>query len=91
MKSETDRGRMDRGMAVFIIQQHSGIPERQRKSAGLLDMLTGGLILGAGLAITIYTYMRAEQTVGGRFTLAYGAIIVGGAQFIRGLVKWSQR
>ncbi|OWK37744.1 hypothetical protein FRUB_06864 [Fimbriiglobus ruber] len=49
----------------------------------------GGLWLCGGLAVTAISYSVAEEQGGGRFILAWGAILFGGAQFLRGLVKMS--
>lgn len=47
------------------------------------NMVIGGIICLVGVAITLGTY--ASATPGGRFTVAWGAILFGGIQFMRGL------
>jgi uncharacterized membrane protein YiaA len=53
------------------------------------QMMIGLVILVIGLAVTIGTYAAATSTPsGGRYTIAYGAIIVGAIRFFTGLSRW---
>jgi hypothetical protein len=56
-----------------------------RREAAVPNMLMGAVICVIGLAITIYSYSAAEAGGGGRYVIAYGAIIAGAIQFVRGL------
>ena len=47
-------------------------------------MITGGIWCAGGLLITIATYTAASG--GGTYIVAWGAILFGGLQFIRGLM-----
>ena len=52
-------------------------------------MLTGGGVLGLGLAITIGTLLVATAAEGGgRYVVTYGLIVAGGGDFLYGLVGW---
>ncbi|HEY7154117.1 MAG TPA: hypothetical protein VH575_09195 [Gemmataceae bacterium] len=77
---------VNRGVAVFIVYQRSGAVDRVKRRAGFREMVVGGLILVVGLAVTAFSYLGADEAGRGRFIVAYGAILVGGAQFLRGLV-----
>lgn len=53
------------------------------RKAGRKDMLWGAFWFIGGLTVTLVTYSDASQG-GGRYTVAYGAIIFGLIQLIRG-------
>lgn len=48
------------------------------------NMLIGGLVCGIGTLITVGTYSAASSS-GGGYTIAWGAILFGGIQFLQGL------
>ncbi|SFP68872.1 hypothetical protein [Hymenobacter arizonensis] len=62
-------------------------PEYQKvyREAARKDMLHGGLWLGGGLLVTGVTYSMASE--GGSYFMTWGAIIFGGFQFMKGLVR----
>lgn len=62
-----------------------GDNEAQR-SQGARNLFFGLLWCMGGIAVTAWTYQSASS-LGGRYTVAYGAIIVGVVQAIRGLVQ----
>lgn len=78
---------VDRGIAHFIVTEKV---DRVRTHAGRKHMVIGGLICVVGLAVTWYSYLYARDGGGGRYVVAYGAIIVGGIQFVRGLMMARQ-
>ncbi len=51
------------------------------------DLLIGGLWCGGGLAVTLYTHVAASG--GGTYVVAWGAIIFGGWQFVKGLIHYT--
>ncbi len=55
------------------------------KKAGRKNMLYGALWCGGGALVTIVTMAMADG--GGKFILAWGAILFGGIQFVRGAVQ----
>jgi hypothetical protein len=59
------------------------------ESNGIKDMLFGALWFVGGSAVTILTYSNASG--GGRYVVAYGAIIFGAFQFFRGLYDYSNK
>jgi hypothetical protein len=55
------------------------------KEAGRSNMLIGGAVFVIGLVVTLGTLAAAQG--GGRYVIAYGAVIWGAAQFIRGMAQ----
>jgi len=49
-------------------------------------MITGGLVCAGGLIVTIVSATAASG--GGRYVFAWGAILVGAVQFVRGLITY---
>lgn len=85
LKQLLDRG-IDTDTAFAAIEnaekQISGKDEKQ----GRKDMFWGAVWFIGGLAVTLITYSNASEG-GGRYTVAYGAIIFGLIQFVRGAYK----
>lgn len=66
--------------------------ERQRqynqahRDAAMRNMAVGGVICVIGLIISIGSYQAAANSPsGGSYVVAYGAVIFGGIQFLKGL------
>lgn len=57
----------------------------QLGAAARRNMVVGGLILVAGLAVTLLT-MAASSAIG-FYVVAWGAVVFGGGQFIRGVIQ----
>ncbi|ADB18859.1 hypothetical protein Psta_4211 [Pirellula staleyi DSM 6068] len=53
------------------------------RSQGWRDAIWGAVWCFGGLAVTAFSYMAAQG--GGRYVLAWGAVIFGGIQMMRGL------
>ncbi|MDP6046663.1 MAG: hypothetical protein QGH94_02475 [Phycisphaerae bacterium] len=62
---------------------------RASGGAGMKNMLAGGICCIGGLAITLVTYQLAAN--GGIYIVAWGAILFGGIQFVRGLIEHMAR
>lgn len=58
-----------------------------RKERGAKNMMIGGLICVVGIIITAATYSGASG--GGRYVIAWGAIIFGAIRFFQGLAQSS--
>jgi len=50
------------------------------------NMVVGGLWCVGGIVVTAVTYSQASSG-GGRYVMAWGAILFGGIQFVRGLLQ----
>lgn len=63
-------------------------PEDRREKArdGLKQIAKGSAFLALGLVVTLVTFAAARP--GGRYTLAYGPIVFGLVELVRGLVHW---
>jgi hypothetical protein len=61
------------------------LKEAKRKNASK-DLVVGGLWFLGGISVTVLTYSAASNG-GGTYFVAYGAIIFGAVQFIRGLMR----
>jgi hypothetical protein len=59
--------------------------ESAEAPAGDRDVVHGGLWLLGGILVTVVTYVAAEERGGGRYIIAWGAMVFGGLQFLRGL------
>lgn len=57
-----------------------------RKEASERDMLFGFLWCMGGLIVTVVTHQNAVAQGGGLYYVAWGAMIYGGLQFLKGLV-----
>lgn len=68
-----------------LVPESRGKPRGAERSSGAKNMLVGGAVCFLGLAVTVGSYVAAEP--GGVFLLAYGPIIFGGLQFLRGMIQ----
>ena len=67
-------------------EQYNNLPDSQKWSAAKRDMIVGALWCIGGLAVTFFSYYFAKN--GSKYVLAYGAILFGAFQGIRGLVNY---
>ena len=62
---------------------------RALRSVGIRNMGVGGLFFGGGSAVTVISYEAAQSDPhGGTYVMAWGAIIFGGIQFVKGLIQF---
>jgi hypothetical protein len=87
-RSLTDRG-LDSEAATAVVRQLEQSKSEANKRAGEKNMLFGALWCIGGIAFTALTYRAAANPGGGRFVVAWGAILFGGIQFVRGLIQSS--
>ena len=89
--SEIQKGLTKRGLgaeaAATVVGDLEQAKAEAHGGAGRKDMIYGSLWLLAGLGVTAYTYLAAERAGGGTYILFWGAILFGGFQFLRGLVR----
>jgi len=64
--------------------------QRNQPNAAQRQMIIGALWCIGGIAVTAATYSAASGPGGGSYVVAWGAILFGGLQFVRGFVVWSQ-
>jgi hypothetical protein len=74
---------LDEQVARTIVSNLRAARTKALRDVALKQMAIGGVICIVGLVITIGTYQAAQG--GGRYVVAWGAIIFGGFQFFRGL------
>lgn len=60
------------------------------QSAAKRNMVFGGILFAVGLMITVSSYSSAADGAGGRYIVAWGAMIFGGLRFLYGLVRLIQ-
>ena len=73
------------GAAAGVVEDLRQALVDARRQAGRKNMLYGGLWCGGGILVTVVSMAMAQG--GGKFLLAWGAILFGGVQFIRGLLQ----
>ncbi len=67
-------------------EEQAQLAARAYKAAGPRNMVIGGIICLVGIVVTVGTMAMAGEG-GGRFILAWGAIVCGAIQFFRGLMQ----
>jgi hypothetical protein len=78
------------GLGLGIIYRGMIASQTAPADGALRNMGIGGAICAIGLAVTIVTYSAAASAPGGgRYLVAWGAILFGGLQFLRGCVQWT--
>lgn len=66
-------------------QRQAPRPSEDVRNRGRRDMLYGTAWFVLGLVVTVATYELARQQGGGSYMIAYGAMVWGVIQFIRGV------
>jgi hypothetical protein len=74
---------IERKTAAIVVEKLSVATVSVHKDEGTKNMMIGGLICLVGIVITAATYSSAAG--GGRYVIAWGAIIFGAIRFFRGL------
>jgi hypothetical protein len=82
---------VDADAAAIVISNLMHAKAQALKNAGRKNMLYGGLWCIGGVVVTALSYQAAANAGGGSYVLAWGAILFGGIQFIRGMLQWSGR
>ena len=72
--------------ASAVVKNLRNTRRKTLRNVGLKHMAMGGAICLIGLVITIGTIQAAEGD--GRFVIAWGAIVFGSLQFLRGLLQF---
>jgi hypothetical protein len=85
-KSLVEQG-LDAEAAGIVVRNLTEARAKALKEAGQKHMLYGALWCIGGIVVTAATYAAASG--GGTYVVAWGAIIFGGIQFIRGAMQSS--
>lgn len=91
-RPEIERKLMDKGLdeesAAVVVKNLFQARSKVLKEQGRKNMLYGALWCAGGAIVTLVTYDSASKG-GGRYIVAWGAIIFGAIQFFRGLMQSS--
>lgn len=79
-----ERG-LDHSLAARVIANLLDADRAAKHAVGRQNMMFGAIWCVGGIAVTLAT--RASATGGGVYIVAWGAIIVGGIQFFRGVLQ----
>ncbi len=71
--------------ARIVVDRLSQARSKTSSDAATRHMAIGGIICVIGIVVTVATYSAASSG-GGTYVVAWGAIIYGGWQFLRGLM-----
>jgi hypothetical protein len=85
-KSLTDQG-LDAEAAAVVVSNLIQARVKAIKRVGRKNMIYGALWCVGGIVVTALSYQAAARAGGGRYVLAWGAILLGGIQFVRGMVQ----
>jgi hypothetical protein len=78
---------LDAEAAATVVGNLKQVQAKAHKDAAQKNMLLGALWCIGGLVVTVATYGAASGPGGGRYVIAWGAIVFGAAQFVRGLIQ----
>jgi hypothetical protein len=84
--SLTQRG-LDTAEAAGVVDELKRVKAETRKVAAQKNMFYGAFWCIGGIAVTVLTYQTAADMGGGRFIIAWGAMLVGAIQFLRGVTQ----
>jgi hypothetical protein len=82
----TQRG-LDAQAASTVVDQLKQARAQGRRVAAQKNMFYGAFWCIGGIAVTVLTYQAAAGMGGGAFVIAWGAILFGAIQFLRGLIR----
>jgi hypothetical protein len=87
IKELQDKG-LDR-QSIRVVIDNLAMPDADHRVATRNKMMWGAGLFLFGLVVTIGTYAYASAMGGGTYVIAFGAIIAGAAQFLRGLAAYN--
>ncbi|HOX08888.1 MAG TPA: hypothetical protein PK280_21010 [Planctomycetota bacterium] len=82
----TEKG-LDAAAAETVAGNIMQAKATESRKAGVRNLIVGGLWCGGGTLVTILTFAMASGGGGGTYVVAWGAILFGGIQMIRGLFQ----
>jgi SOS response regulatory protein OraA/RecX len=78
---------LDQDSASAVVADVSRNRAEARRAAGKRNMTHGALWCIGGIVVTGVTYIVAASSGGGTYFIAWGAIVFGALQFLRGFVQ----
>jgi hypothetical protein len=84
-KTLIERG-LDADAAAVVVSNLMQAKAKALKNVGRKNMLYGALWCIGGIVVTALSY-QAAANAGGKYVLAWGAILFGGIQFFRGMIQ----
>jgi hypothetical protein len=94
-RTQVETSLTERGLSAETAATVANTVEQNRVEAlrgrAQKSMTYGLLWCIGGIAVTAYTYRFAAGNGGGRYVIAWGAILFGGIQFLRGLAQLGQK
>lgn len=78
---------LDRSAASIVVKNLFQLRAKAVNEAGKKNMLYGALWCIGGIVVTVATYSAASSG-GGSYVVAWGAIIFGAIQFLKGLFQF---
>jgi hypothetical protein len=93
-RSEIQRGLTERGLSAkasaAVVRDLERVEAAAQRAEGQTAMLTGALWCLGGIAVTAATFQAATAAGGGKYVIAWGAILFGAIQFVRGYFRWME-
>ncbi len=79
---------LDMASATTVVEELFAVQAKAASAAAKRNMLIGGLWCIGGTVVTVLTYQAAANNPGGgSYVVAWGAIIFGAFQFLRGVFQ----
>lgn len=92
IEAQLRAGGVDEGTVKEILIEVEGKTPEAMVERNDSDMRHGFYWLLGGILVTIVTYLIARSSEsGGVYVIAYGAVVTGGIQFVRALLKSKER
>jgi hypothetical protein len=82
----TERG-LNSEAAATVVNDLQQAKAHAKRAAGQRNMLIGAISCIVGVTVTALTMQAASGAAGGRYVIAWGAIVYGGLQFVRGVIQ----
>jgi hypothetical protein len=78
---------LDAGAVATVVAQLKHERAQARRVATQKNMFYGAFWCVGGIAVTVLSHQFAAGTGGGKFILAWGTVLFGAIQFLRGLIQ----
>jgi len=82
------QARADAERIARLVGEELATPRTPPPSPGRSEAISGAIICGIGIVLTVGTYTLASHSAGGgRYVLAWGPMVFGGWRMVRGLTR----